>query len=906
MPPLTPRSLSAFVRALLHAWPRRLRNHLHSDQVSADVDRELQFHLQERTDDLIANGMDAAEARHEARRRFGNLGTQIENTRSRTMFSWIDSTLTDVRYALRALRKAPAFAVVAILSLAIGIGANTAVFSVFNAVLLKSLPVEHPEQLVSVLRDGDNKYTNPLWESIRDEQDVFSGVFAFGRRDFNTSTAGEARRVDASVVSGDYFRTLGVLPAMGRTLTREDDVRGCVGTAVISDGYWRSEYGNDPATVGKTLSLEGNPFVIVGVLKPDFFGVTVGVNPQVYVPICAMGILQGPTSLDARSSWFLQIIGRPKPGLTVTQVKAGLARKARTIAEQTVPANFNAQGTESFLRAGFDIEPASQGLSDLRLTYAKALYVMMTIVALVLMVACANVANLLLARATARQREIAVRLALGARKLRIARQLLTESLVLSTAGGALGVLFAAWGGQLLVRLISRSDQVTSLDLSIDWRLLAFTIGASVVTGLLFGLAPVWQAARAGVHLALKANGRGVAEGQSRVSSAKVLVSAQVALSLVLITAAGLLLASWRKLDVLDPGFRREGTLIVRTDLRRQRIPADQRQATVNRTLQELRTLPGVKQAAISLNTYFDRSSRNDILIVDGFTPRKQSDALAWVDLVSDKYFTTVGVPLKAGRDFSTTDVAASPKVAIVSEAAARRYYRTTDVIGKTFRLEHGTTITEPYEIVGVVGDTRVRSLRDSAPPFVYFSRAQVEPAGQSLRFIVHAQSTTAVLSSVKGVIDRNIPQATLDFLTMDSALSESLRLMRAMARLAGFFGTLALMLAAIGLYGIMSYGVARRRNEIGVRIALGASQSRVMRMILSDVGRIVGAGVAVGVLLSFAVTKLVASFLYEIKPNDPITLAAAALVLIIVGLTASAIPACKAARLNPVSALRAD
>lgn len=821
-------------------------------------------------------------------------------------FSWIDSTMADVRYALRTLRKAPAFTIVAILSLAIGIGANTAVFSVFNAVLLKSLPVERPEELVSVLRDGSNQYTNPLWEAIRDQQEVFSGVLAFGRRDLNTATGGEARRVTANVVSGDYFRTLGALPALGRTIMRDDDVRGCPGTAVISDGYWRGEYGADPSIVGKTLSLEGNPFVIVGVLKPEFFGLTVGASPQVFVPICALGILQGPTSLDQRSSWFLQVIGRPKPGLSLAQVKAGLGLKARGIAEQTVPSNFNAKGTEEFLRAGFDLEPASQGLSELRSTYTKALYVMMTMVALVLMVACANVANLLLARATARQREFAVRLALGARRLRIARQLLTESLLLSVAGGVLGVFLAEWGGQFLVRLISRNDQVTSLDLSLDWRLLAFTIGASVATGLLFGLAPVWQAGRAGVHGALKANGRSVAEGKSRISPAKVLVSAQVALSLVLIAAAGLLLSSWRKLDALDPGFRRENTLVVRTDLRQQRIPADQRQATVDRTLQELRALPGVTRAAVSFNTYFDRSSRNDLLIVDGFTPQTQSDALAWVDLVSDEYFSTVGVPLKAGRDFSRTDAVGSPKVAIVSEAAARRFYGTTNVIGKTFRLEHGPTITEPYQIVGVVGDTRFRSLRDPAPPFVYFARAQEEPAGQSLRFIVHAPSTTAVLSSVKSVLERNIPQATLDILTMEGSVSESLRLMRAMARLSGFFGTIALVLAAIGLYGIMAYGVARRRNEIGVRLALGATQSRVMRMVLADVGRIVTAGVAAGVLLSFAVTKLVVSFLYGVEPNDPITLAAAALVLTVVGLTAAAIPAWRAARLNPVSALREE
>lgn len=902
----TLQAVFAAIRSHLHSWPSRLHNQWRSDHVGEEINKEMRFHLEERVDDLIASGMPPEAARHEARRRFGNLVHQKELTRERTVFAWLDSVVADAWYAFRALHKAPVFALVAVLSLAVGIGANTAVFSVFNALLLKSLPVAHPEQLLQLKREGDNQFTNPLWEAVRDNQDVFDGVFAFSRYDFNLTSEGEARRFFGNFVSGDYFQTLGVHAVAGRTIIREDDVRGCRGIAVISNGFWQREYGGEPSAIGKTVSLDGNPFVIVGVLEASFFGVNVGSNPQVYAPLCAKDIISGPHTLDDRSSWFLQIIARPKAGLSPAQVLAGLASKARTIAESTVPQNFSAEGTERYRKGRFEIEPASQGLSNLRASYSKALYVLLTIASLVLLVACANVANLLLARATARQREIAVRLALGARRARIVRQLLTESLILSLAGGALGVAFAQWGGQLLISLISRSDQVTSLDLSIDERLLTFSIGVSLLTGVVFGIAPAWNATRARVHIALKNSGRSMADGQNRVSLAKVLVSAQVALSLVLLTAAGLLLGSWRNLDAIDPGFRKSSTLVVRADIRRAHIPADQRQNIVMRTLYELRNIPGVQHAAVSAFSYLDRESRNAVLLVDGFAPASSKDALSWVELVSDGYFTTLGVPLRRGRDFTASDNPTSPKVAIINETAARRFFRTGNVVGRTFRVEAGKRATEPYEIVGVVGDTRSRTLRDSAPPMVYFPRAQEEPAGQSARFNLHTDVPLAMASAVKGVLARNIPQATLDITTLDRQVNESMRLMRAIARLSGFFGGLALLLAALGLYGIMAYGVARRRNEIGVRVALGASQSRIVRMVLGDVGRIVTVGVVLGVALSFGVTRLVVSFLYDVKPNDPSTLGASALVLLIVGLTAAAIPAWKAARLNPVSALREE
>lgn len=887
----------------------RLRNHFRDDAISKEIRKEMQFHLAECAEDLMARGMTSAAAQREARRRFGSLAYQGERTRERDLFGWLDTLAADLRYALRSLKAAPAFALVAILSLGLGIGANTAIFSIIDSLILKSLPVSRPEELVAVVRDEKGTvFTNPLWEAIRDRQDVFSGIFAYGSANFNLTSGGEARRLDASWVSGDYFGTLGVRPVAGRLIAKRDDYRGCPGVAVLSEAFWATQYAADPGAVGKTISFDGHPFEIIGVADGRFFGVSVGERPQAFVPLCTEAIIRGANSqLDHRSSWFLQIVGRPKPGLTTQQVTARLGVLTPGIIDATMPPNWSVESLQNYRAATYKVVPAAKGFSELRMLYTKPLYILMAIVGVVLLVACANVANLLLARATVRQREMAVRLALGAGRARLARQLITESLLLATLGALLGIVFASWGSRLLVRLISRSDQLVSLDLGADQRVLGFAVAVTTLTGLLFGLVPAWRAGRVDPQAAMKAQGRGVAEGHSRFGLGKMLVVGQIALSLVLIVAAGLLMGSWRKLATVDPGFRRDQVLLVSADIRGTATPPAQRLAFHQEMLNALRATPGVRSAGSSQITPVAGYTWNELVRTEGFTPKNEDDALAWANAVSDGYFDTLGIPILAGRDFDSRDTRTSARVVIVNEAMARHFFSTPAVVGRLIQKQEGSTWSPPIEVVAVVGTTKYTSLRDSAQPIMYFPQSQEAAEAQNVSFELRTNGVpSGIVPAATKALATLSPRITLDFTTLDQQLARSLTLMRLIATLSGFFGMLAVLLATIGLYGVMAYNVARRRNEIGVRIALGAEQSRVVRMVLSEVSRVLIAGAVLGLVLSFAVTRLVSSFLYGVTPTDAATLSASVALLATVGLAAAAVPAWRAARLDPVAALREE
>jgi predicted permease len=539
--------------------------------------------------------------------------------------------------------------------------------------------------------------------------------------------------------------------------------------------------------------------------------------------------------------------------------------------------------------------------------YADALYVLMAIVGVVLLIACANVANLLLARAAVRQRELAVRLALGASRSRLVRQLITESLLLSGMGAVLGVAFAVWGSHGLVRLLSTGQQAISLDIGVDLRLLVFTILIATVTGLLFGLVPAWRAGRVDPQAAMKAQGRGVAEGHSRFGMGKALVAIQVALSLVLIVGAGLLIGSWRRLTTQDPGFQQHDILLVKTDFRNAQVPPDQRLAFSEQLLNAVRSLPAVQSASGSQITPVGNNTWNDVFRTDGFTPKSEEDATAWVNPVTDGYFRTLRIPFLAGRDFDQRDSRTAPRVAIVNEAMARHFFGTPAALGRRFQRQEGSSWSTPIEVVGVVGTTKYHSMRDSAQPIVYFPRAHQSAEAQEMAIELRTSVPPASLvpTVTKAITDVN-PRITLDITTLEQQVSESLVLARSIATLSGVFGALAMVLATIGLYGIMAYTVARRRNEIGVRIALGAEQARVVRMVLGEVLAIVAGGVVLGLALSLGATRLVTAFLYGVRPSDPLTLASAVLLLAIVGVGAAALPAWRASRLDPVAALREE
>lgn len=820
----------------------------------------------------------------------------------------LDAFLQDLRYAIRAVRSSPAFAAVAILSLALGIGANTAIFSLIDSVILKTLPVSRPEQLLQVTVGKDAYYTNPIWEQVRDRQDVFSGIFAFGGGRFNLAAGGEARYAEGNFVAGQFFETLGLRTVLGRTLTPADDKRGCPGTAVLSYGFWQKEYGGRADVVGKNISLDNHPFEILGVIAPGFTGVDVGRAIDLYAPVCAEKIIRGENSmLDRRSAWWMRVIGRPKPGVPASQVTARLKTLAPAIFEATTPPDWKAEDQASYWTRTFETQPVSNGLSNVRKEYQQALMILMVITGLVLLIACANVANLLLARSAARQREIAIRMALGSGRGRLIRQLLTESLILSLTGAVLGILFAQWGTRLLVGFLSDGRAIVFLDLSIDSRVLAFTAGVAILTALLFGLAPAWRGTRVNPQSAMKANSRGVIEG-SKFGLGKALVVLQVALSLVLVVGAGLMLSTFFRLETLDAGFEREHILLASVDLRNGHYPRERRSAVYREMLERLRALPGVRSASASDLTPISGYAWNEDLQIEGYVSKGREDTLVWFNLVSDRYFETLGTDLIAGRDFNSHDTPESTKVAIVNQAVAKRFFAGQNPIGKRYRTEEGNKMGDWAEIVGIVKDAKYEGLREKVLPTAYVPVSQEAKPNQTLTFElrVAAGAPSALISAVKSAIADVNRDVSLQFKTLAVQVDESLARERLLATLSGFFGALALMLAMIGLYGVMSYNVARRRNEIGIRMALGAEQSRVLRMVLREVAILIVVGLAIGLATAIGTTRFVESFLYGMKPNDPWTLFLSAGVLALVAALAGFLPARRASRLDPMTALREE
>jgi len=892
------------------AWYHRVLNIVRPERLSRDLDREIEFHLAERTDELIAAGMAPEAAAREAKRRFGNRMLQKDRTRDVDIVVWLESLVADVRYALRGLRRSPAFTVVAVLSLALGIGANTAIFSLTNALLLRSLPVRDPGSLMQITFGEENSqtFTNPQWEEIRDRQEVFSGAFAYTQRSLDLTTGGLARRAAGAMVSGDFFRTLGVMPAAGRLLDRSDDVAGCPPVAVVSDGFARRELGGAGA-VGRTLSLDGHSFPVVGVIEPEFTGASVGSRVDVYVPLCTVPLLDDdPEILQARSVWYLSLIGRLKDGVTPDQARAQLGAVAPAVFRATVPSHWGKDGQARYLQRTLDARTASTGLSDVRDRYGRALTILMGVVALVLLIACANIANLLLARAAARREESAIRQALGAGRARLVRQLLTETVVLSLLGAVLGALFAGWASRLLVSFLSTGERPVWLDLSPDGRVLAFTLAVAVVTGVLFGLAPAWLAARSDPLTTTRAGGRpGQAQGRAhaRHRAGKALVLGQVAVSLVLVTAAGLLVGSFRTLSTLDPGFRRDGVLLVNADFTNTGFDDERRAVARDEMLAELRSLPEVESASVSMITPVSGVMWNEDVEADGFTPKDRDDSLAYFNTVSDGFFETLGTQLLTGRDLARTDDEGAPRVAVVNQLFVDRFLGDDNPLGKTFNTRFGDTTSEPVEVVGVVGDAKYMSLTEDPPPTVYLPFGQGDVFGTRRTYALRTSAPPAALvGAVKDSAARVSAGITVEIKPLSDQLSASLTRSRLLATLSGFFGGLALLLAVIGLYGTLSYAVTRRRGEIGVRMALGATAREVIRMVFTEAGLLILGGIALGAVLALAATHLLATFLYGVEATDPLTLAVAAGLLALTALAAALLPAVRAATVEPVDVLR--
>ncbi len=827
----------------------------------------------------------------------------------------------DLRLAVRALRATPVVSLVAALSLALAIGANTAIFSLVNSLLLRALPVKAPQQLAmmtdgTVMSNGTvrRSWTNPIWEQMRSRRDLYDGLFAWSNQRFNLAAGGETLFVEGLWASGGMFDTLGVPAMLGRTFTPADDARGGGpdgAVAVISYSFWQRQFGGAADAIGKHLDLERVGFTIIGVTGPDFFGPDVGRAFDVAVPIGVEPLVRGKESwLDARSTWWLTVMARLKPGQSVDAGTAAIRGVQPQIREATMPPDWRPSDKDRYLKEKFTLVPAGTGNSSMRQRYERPLLTLLVVVSLVLLIACANIANLLLARATARRHELSVRVALGASGWRLARQLLCESFVLAGSGAAAGMLLASWASRLLVRQLSTQTNTVFLDLSPDWRVLAFTIGVTVATALLFGTVPALRASGVAPMDALKEQGRGTSS-DSRAGLASGLIVAQVALSLVLVVAAGLFMRTFSSLSGLHLGFDRDRVLLVTINAQRTEIPPADRLATFERIRQRVLAVPGVASAAVSLVTPVSGSTWDNRVDISDGVDLPERERQSNFNAITPGWLTTFGTPLIAGRDIADGDRKGTPSIVIVNQAFARKFLNGASPIGHTVTIGGaGPGGEPPREIVGVVGDAVYRALREPVPPTMYVPLAQLDesrrPAPASMSVSVRsATGNPALLArSVSAAITGVNRDLALTFRPLADQVNASLTQERLVAMLAGFFGALALLLAALGLYGVTSYAVSRRRTEIGIRMALGAAPGGVVRMVLSRVTLLVGIGVAVGGAVSVWASKFVETLVYGLEPRDPATLAGAAVVLAAVGAIAGWLPAHRASRIDPAEVLR--
>ena len=812
----------------------------------------------------------------------------------------------DWRDAWRSLRAAPLVSGFAILSLALGIGGVTALFSILNAITLKPLPVRNPHALV-LLDDG--AWTNPIWEAMRDRQARLGGVlFAWSNQRVNLAPSGTADIVEGTWVSGGFFEGLGVTAAVGRMLTPADDVRGGGSegpVAVISHAFWQRRYGGAPDVVGRTITIERTAFTIVGVAAKGFFGVDVGRTFDVAVPLGAEPLVRGRDSaLDNRLVWWMNVMARLAPGQTIEDLTARLRGMQSEIRAATLPSYPRGAPAEEYLSDPLTFIPSPGGRSVLRVRYERPLTIVLGVVGVVLLIACANVANLLIARALARRHELTLRLALGASRWRIGRQLLVESAMLGAGGAALGVWFAGWGSRLLVAQLSSISSTVDLDLALDIRVLGFTTAVSVATILLFGVAPALAVSRLAPNGVLKEMGRGGSlDRRSYVRQASVVL--QVALSLALVVAATLFTRTLTGLLTRDIGFDRRGVVLVAADVSRNPARGQARLDVYDRFVRAASGVPGVAVAAASFTTPVAPAGWNTPIAVPPDSPLTRRERMSWMNAVSPGWFDALGLRFVAGRDFTAADTAGAPPVAIVNRAFARRFLAGAPAMGQIVRRA-APVPSGDYRVIGIVEDAIYRSLRAPMEPTLYVPLAQAEDTGPFIAVSARAHSalTPALVESIAVALEKEDPSAVLSFRTLEEQVQGSLTQERLIAAVAGFFGGLGLLLAAIGLYGVTSHAVTSRRAEIGIRMALGASANGVIRMVLTRVAKLVAVGIVFGAALSWWAGTYVQALLYNLEPRDPGTLAGASIALAAVAAVAAWLPARRASRIDPAAVLR--
>jgi predicted permease len=929
--------------AMLNKLRLRLRALFFKSKMEDELDEEVRFHLEREIEENIVRGMTPEEARYAAIRNFGGVERVKEESRDERGTRLLEELWQDLRYGARMLRKNPGFTLIAVLTLALGIGANTALFSLVDAVLLKTLPVRKPEELalfkwakgprgISFPHKGRNNkepgtglsvgtsFSVPAFEQMRAHTKTLSDLFAFASRgDLNVSVDGQPEMASGQLVSGNFHTGLGVQSALGRMINSDDDQASANPVAVISYRYWRRRFGLDPAVVGKTININGAPFTIVGVASPQFYsGMEVGDSPDLALPLSLATRLDpsGQTQSEMTQPWYwwVKMMGRMKPGVSLEQVCAdleGVFQQSAQAGWESMPGRPPNVGPRDLPR--LRALPGGQGEIYLRQSYEQPLLVMLIVVGLTLLVACANIANLLLARAVTRRQEMAVRLALGAGRLRLVRQLLAESLLLAFAGAALGWLLAWLSKDLLLMWSPGSESRLDAEIHLDWRVFGFTAAVAVLTGLLFGLAPALRATRVDLNSALKENERG-SKGSLSVMG-KSLVIAQVAVSLVLLIGAGLFIRTLHNLQSVSLGFNAENLLIFRIDPRAKGYSGEQMAPLYQRLCERIEAVPGVRSATISEFAALSGAGRNDPAFAEGRAPLPQNENNVFQQRVLWNYIQTMGITLLAGRGFIPQDDERAPRVAVINHTMARRFFGDENPLGKRFGFGRGENSGQ-IEIVGVARDSRYLEPRSDIPPIAYLPFPQV-PLSMTTFTVRTAGDPTRMTAAIRAAVrevDKDLSLFAVK--TQAEQMDQSLAQERFFPKLTGFFGLLALLLASIGLHGVMSYAVERRTHEIGVRMALGATRENILKRVIGQGMLLAAIGIIIGSAAAFALMRLITSnatyklarfisdFLYGVRATDPLTFVTVASLLLLVALLACYLPARRATKVDPLVALR--
>lgn len=889
-----------------------------------ESDDEMRLHLQLLTERFIRQGMRPEDAASAARRQFGNTTLLQQGQREMRAIMSLSNLGRDLRFSVRQLRQNPILTLVAITSLGLGIGANTAIFTLAKKVLFDTLPVKDPKQLrmltwvaghdqkvplvwgdASSNASGDrisSSFSYPVFQELRKQTDAFQYLFAFKDVHITATVDGHPELVSAELVSGNSFIALGVQPILGRILTPADDIGPGAGpVAVISEAYWTAHFGRSPSILGKTISLNGIPVTIVGIAPANFTGLQIDTVTQVFIPLTMQPLLlprpqnSSVSLLDNPQSWWLLVMARLRPDVSEARAQAELDAVLRPAATAGMPDG----NTPTQFRLQF--QPGDRGLDYLKDAFAKPSYLLLSLAGLVLLLACVNMANLLLARAAAREREVSTRLALGAGRAGIVRQMLIESLLLSSLGGAAGLLVGYLGRNLIPHLLAKSWSPETMPLDFDDRVVAFTVGVSLITGILFGLAPAWQATRTNVNSGLK-DATHVTSSRQKMGLGKSLVIFQIALSAILLIGAGLFVRTLVNLSHTPLGFQPDNILLFRLDPPRTRYTGPQSAALYRQLEEKFAAIPGVRSVSLSTIAIVGDGYSGSTFHVSG-RPIVKGEGRIQMNVVGTDFFPTLGIPIMHGRGFDVHDAHTSPMVAVINQALAQKYFPNEDPLGQTFESEDSDG---PIQIVGIAANTRYASLRAPTPPLFYLPYQQhADDVGRMVVELRTFADPTGIVSQARAAVaslDPNLP--LIEVRTMTQQIDSSLSKERIFARLTAGFGLLALLLASIGIYGIMSYTVARRTSEIGIRMALGARAGQVLCMVLREASWMALAGVVIGVSGALWLGRLLSAMLYGLKPSDPLTLITAAALLTIIALLAALGPARRASRIDPIRALR--